>query len=157
MNFPFKKGSQADQPSSGPNGYGKTRVNGPLYPFGYGLSYTSFEFKDLKINPSKSFSQGDISISVDVTNTGKLAGDEVVQLYISDLQSSVTTYESVLRGFERISLSPNETKTVEFKLKPEDLAIYDKDMNFVVEPGMFKVKIGNSSEDIKLTGDLEIK
>jgi beta-glucosidase len=73
------------------------------------------------------------------------------------LQSSVTTYESVLRGFERISLSPNETKTVEFKLKPEDLAIYDKDMNFVVEPGMFKVKIGNSSEDIKLTGDLEIK
>jgi beta-glucosidase len=157
LNFPFKKGSQADQPSSGPNGYGKTRVNGPLYPFGYGLSYTSFEFKDLKINPSKSFSQGDISISVDVTNTGKLAGDEVVQLYISDLQSSVTTYESVLRGFERISLSPNETKTVEFKLKPEDLAIYDKDMNFVVEPGMFKVKIGNSSEDIKLTGDLEIK
>jgi beta-glucosidase len=157
LNFPFKKGSQADQPSSGPNGYGKTRVNGPLYPFGYGLSYTSFEFKDLKINPSKSFSQGDISISVDVTNTGKLAGDEVVQLYISDLQSSVTTYESVLRGFERVSLSPNETKTVEFKLKPEDLAIYDKDMNFVVEPGMFKVKIGNSSEDIKLTGDLEIK
>ncbi len=157
LNFPFKKGSQADQPSSGPNGYGKTRVNGPLYPFGYGLSYTSFEFKNLKINPSQSFNQGEISIVVDVTNTGKLTGDEVVQLYISDLQSSVTTYEYVLRGFERVSLTPNETKTVEFKIKPEDLAIYDKDMNFVVEPGMFKVKIGNSSTDIKLTGDLEIK
>nr|WP_294897912.1 glycoside hydrolase family 3 N-terminal domain-containing protein [uncultured Pedobacter sp.] len=157
LNFPFKKGSQADQPTSGPNGYGKTRVNGPLYPFGYGLSYTSFSFKNLKINPASSFNQGDILVSVDVTNTGKLKGDEVVQLYISDEQSSVTTYDSVLRGFERLSLSPNETKTVEFKLRPDDLAIYDKDMNFVVEPGMFKVKIGNSSQDIKLTGNLEIK
>ncbi|MBK0383917.1 glycoside hydrolase family 3 C-terminal domain-containing protein [Pedobacter sp. SD-b] len=155
LNFPFKKGSQLDQP--GPKVYGKTRLNGPLYPFGYGLSYTSFEFKNLKINPSQSFNQGDISIYVDVTNTGKLKGDEVVQLYISDEQSSLTTYDSVLRGFERVSLSPNETKTVEFKLKPNDLAIYDKDMNFVVEPGMFKVKIGNSSQDIKLTKELEIK
>lgn len=157
LNFPFKKGSQADQPSEGPNGYGNTRVNGSLYPFGFGLSYTSFEFKNLKINPSKTFDQSHIVVTVDVTNTGKWEGDEVVQLYLTDEQSSVTTYEAVLRGFERVHLMPNETKTVQFILKPDDLAIYDQNMNRLVEPGIFKIKIGDSSENIILTGELEIK
>ncbi|RZK59889.1 MAG: beta-glucosidase, partial [Pedobacter sp.] len=157
LNFPFKKGSHAGQPSEGPNGYGKTSVNGALYPFGFGLSYTSFSFKNLKLTPSETHSQGNVSVTVEITNTGLVKGDEVVQLYITDEQSSVTTYASVLRGFERVSLSPGETKLVSFKVTPDDLAIYDKDMNWVVEPGAFKVKIGTSSEDIKLTADLVIK
>ncbi len=157
LNFPYKKGSHAGQPSEGPNGYGKTSVNGALYPFGFGLSYTSFDFKNLNVTPSEIFNQKEIMVTVEVSNTGKVKGDEVVQLYITDEQSSVTTYAAVLRGFERVNLLPGETKTVSFKIVPSDLAIYDKNMNLVVEPGVFKIKIGNSSEHIKLSTDLVVK
>ncbi len=151
LNFPFKPGSQAGQgKNDDPNGIGKTRVLGALYPFGYGLSYTTFEFSNLLVNPPQTLSQGNVQVSVNVKNTGSLKGDQVVQLYLKDLVSSVTTYESVLRGFERVSLAPGETKTVKFTLKPDDLAILDKNMNWTVEPGKFEVLIGNSSEDIKL-------
>ena len=156
LNFPFKPGSQADQPGKGPNGYGNTRVNGPLYPFGFGLSYTTFEYKNLVVDPLKQGTEGQINVSVDVTNTGKRKGDEIVQLYVSDLVSSVTTYVSQLRGFERVSLNPGETKTVHFILKPEDLELLNKDMHWVVEPGMFEVKIGSSSEDIRLKKQFEM-
>ncbi|MET4082757.1 beta-glucosidase [Pedobacter sp. UYP30] len=149
FNFPFKNGSHANQPSSGPNGYGNTRVNDALYPFGYGLSYTTFKYSNLVV-PAKIRNQEDIQIKVDVTNTGTRKGDDVVELYLKDMVSSVTTYESDLRGFERISLNPGETKTVTFKLKPDDLALLDKNMNWTVEPGAFEVRIGQSSEDIKL-------
>nr|WP_249665498.1 glycoside hydrolase family 3 N-terminal domain-containing protein [Mucilaginibacter sp. Bleaf8] len=157
LNFPFKPASQASQPTSGPNGYGKTSVNGALYPFGYGLSYTTFAYSNLVVNQPALNSQSDITVRVDVTNTGKVKGDEVVQLYLKDLVSSVTTYESVLRGFERITLQPGETKTVKFVLHPDDLAILDKNMNWTVEPGKFRVMIGSSSEDIKLKQEFEIK
>lgn len=150
LNFPFKPGSHANQPSDGPNGYGKTRVNGPLYPFGFGLSYTQFSYSNLVVSPESQASQGIIEVSVDVENTGKVKGDEVVQLYIKDLVSSVTTYESQLRGFERISLEQGEKKTVRFRLRPDDLALYDQNMNWVVEPGTFEVMIGSSSADIRL-------
>jgi beta-glucosidase len=116
FNFPYKPGSQADQPTSGPNGYGKTSVNGALYPFGYGLSYSTFEYKNLQVTPGKANNQADIKVSVDITNTGKVKGDEVVQLYLKDEVSSVTTYEFDLRGFERVKLAPGETKTVNFYL-----------------------------------------
>lgn len=156
LNFPFKPGSQAGQPGAGPNRSGNTRVLGPLYPFGYGLSYTTFEYSDLVITRKSLNSQADIQVSFKVKNIGKRVGDEVVQLYLKDEVSSVTTYESILRGFDRIQLKPNETKTVNFTLQPDDLAILDKNMNWTVEPGTFKVMIGSSSVDIRLSESFEI-
>ena len=156
LNFPYKKGSHNGQPGDGPNGFGNTAVVGALYPFGYGLSYTTFEYKNLTVTPDKQFGQGNIEVNVEVTNTGKIKGDEVVQLYLKDMLTSVTTYESVLRGFERVTLNPGETKTVKFILQPKDLELLDKNMNWVIEPGVFKVKIGSSSEDIRLTKEFTI-
>lgn len=149
MNFPFKPSSQAGQPGDGPNGYGRTAVVGPLYPFGYGLSYTQFAYSHLTVSPEQQKPQGDIRVSIDVTNTGALKGDEVVQLYLKDLVSSVTVYDSQLRGFERITLQPGETKTVQFTLHPDDLSLLDKNMHRVVEPGDFEIRVGSSSEDIR--------
>lgn len=150
LNFPFKPGSHAGQPGDGPNGYGKTAVYGALYPFGYGLSYTTFGYSNLVVKSETGHTQGPVQVSVDVSNTGSLAGDEVVQLYMKDLYSSVTVYESQLRGFERVHLEPGETKTVLFTLKPSDLELLDKNMEWVVEPGDFQICIGSSSEDIRL-------
>ncbi|MFD0765249.1 glycoside hydrolase family 3 N-terminal domain-containing protein [Mucilaginibacter lutimaris] len=148
FNFPFKPNSQIGQ--GGKNGWGHTSVNGALYPFGYGLSYTKFEYSNLQVSPEKGQSQGDVTVTVDVTNTGQRKGDDVVQLYLKDDVSSVTNYEYDLRGFERVTLNPGEKKTVTFTLHPDDLALLDKNMNWTVEPGTFQVWIGASSEDIKL-------
>jgi beta-glucosidase len=148
FNFPFKPNSQAGQ--GGQNSWGHTSVNGALYPFGYGLSYTQFEYSNLQVSPEKGQSQGDVTVTVDVTNTGQRKGDDVVQLYLKDDISSVTTYEYDLRGFERVNLNPGEKRTVTFTLHPDDLALLDKNMNWTVEPGTFQVWIGSSSEDIKL-------
>lgn len=145
--FPFKPGS--DESSS-------TSVYGVLYPFGHGLSYTTFSYGDLKISPLRQGVQGDINISCKIKNTGKIKGDEVVQLYLQDEVSSVTTYTKVLRGFERISLEAGEEQMVHFRLRPQDLGLWDKNMNFRVEPGKFKVMIGSSSTDIRLHGRFEI-
>jgi beta-glucosidase len=148
FNFPFKPNSQAGQ--GGKNSWGHTSVNGALYPFGYGLSYTKFEYSNLRVSPENGQSQGDVTVTVDVTNTGLRKGDDVVQLYLKDDVSSVTTYEYDLRGFERVSLNPGERKTVTFTLHPDDLALLDKNMNWTVESGTFQVWIGSSSQDIKL-------
>ncbi len=145
--FPFKPGS--DESSS-------TSVYGALYPFGHGLSYTTFTYSDLHISPSHQGVQGDIHISCKIKNTGKTKGDEVVQLYLRDEISNVTTYTKVLRGFERISLEAGEEQTVHFRLRPQDLGLWDKNMNFRVEPGSFKVMLGASSTDIRLHGQFEI-
>lgn len=145
--FPFKPGS--DESSS-------TSVYGALYPFGHGLSYTTFTYSDLHISPSHQGVQGDIHISCKIKNTGKTKGDEVVQLYLRDEISSVTTYTKVLRGFERISLEAGEEQTVHFRLRPQDLGLWDKNMNFRMEPGSFKVMLGASSTDIRLHGQFEI-
>lgn len=145
--FPFKPGS--DESSS-------TSVYGALYPFGHGLSYTTFTYSDLHISPSYQGVQGDIHVSCKIQNTGKIKGDEVVQLYLRDEISSVTTYTKVLRGFERISLEAGEEQTVHFRLRPQDLGLWDKNMNFRVEPGSFKVMLGASSTDIRLHGQFEI-
>ena len=145
--FPFKPGS--DESSS-------TSVYGALYPFGHGLSYTTFTYSDLHISPSHQGVQGDIHVSCKIKNTGKIKGDEVVQLYLRDEISSVTTYTKVLRGFERISLKAGEEQTVHFRLRPQDLGLWDKNMNFRVEPGSFKVMLGASSTDIRLHGQFEI-
>ena len=155
-NFPFKPGSHAGQPGDGPNGFGKTNVYGALYPFGHGLSYTTFAYSNLMVTPEKSNSENDISVSVDITNSGKYKGDEVVQLYLKDEVSSVTVYETQLRGFERITLNSGETKRVHFNLKQDDLKLLDKDMKWLVEPGFFEVQIGSSSEDIRLKKRFEV-
>jgi len=149
MNFPSKPGAQTDQ--------GETaRLKGKLYPFGYGLSYTTFAYSNLKISPQKENAQGTINVTFDVKNTGQREGDEVVQLYINEKVTDVTTYEKQLRGFERVHLKPGETKNINFTLTPDDLSIWNRDMHFVVEPGIFKVMVGASSEDIKLNSEFEI-
>src|SRR5260370_908755 len=148
FNFPTKPNAQWEGE--------KTRVNGALYYFGHGLSYTTFTYSNLRVSPLVQNPRGDVTVSVDVKNSGAREGDEVVQLYTRDLLSSVTTYEKNLRGFERIRLMPGETKAVKFVLKPNDLALWDRTMHFVVEPGKFKVMIGSSSEDIRLHAEFEI-
>jgi beta-glucosidase len=148
FNFPTKPNAQWEKE--------KSRVNGALYYFGHGLSYTTFEYNDLKIMPLKQNPNGNITVTFNVKNTGKLAGDEIVQLYTRDVVSSVTTYEMNLRGFERIHLKPGESKAVSFRLRPEDLELLDANMKWIVEPGMFKVMVASSSQDIRLTGEFEI-
>ena len=150
LNFPFKPGSHGRQPKSGPNGSGSTRVIGELYPFGFGLSYTTFAYSDLQVSPLQQSTQGDYTVRFRVTNTGQRAGDEVVQLYIRDKVSSVITYDSQLRGFERISLQPGESKEVTFRLAPSDLQLLDRHMQWTVEPGEFEILVGASSKDIRL-------
>ena len=123
---------------------------GTLYPFGYGLSYTTYSYANLEVEAPKQGTQGEVKVSVDVTNTGKRAGEEIVQLYIRDLVSSVVTYDSQLRGFEKVYLVPGETKRIHFVLKPEALEILDRNMEWKVEPGDFEILVGASSEDIRL-------
>lgn len=153
LNFPYKPGSHAG--ASGYAGRG-ARVTGVLYPFGHGLSYTEFKYHNLKIAPDKQGPAGNVSISLEVENVGERKGDEVVQLYINDVVSSVTTYAQELRGFRRITLDPGTKKTVTFTLTPDDLSMLNPNMERVVEPGTFEVMVGSSSEDIRLRGSFEI-
>lgn len=156
-NFPYKPYSQKGQAHEGPNGTGDSRIVTELYPFGFGLSYTKFKIDNLKINNQLSTKSGNLTAECTIKNTGKVLGDEVVQLYIQDKYSSVTTYEWQLRGFERVKLKPGETKKLKFKLTPKDLELLNRDMKFVVEPGVFKLRIGNSSVNSQLETEFEIK
>jgi len=128
----------------------------PLYPFGYGLSYTSFAYSNLRIEPGDIHTEGNARVSVDVKNTGSRAGVETVQLYTHEAFASVSTPVKQLHGFERVSLAPGETKTVAFTLTPEDLQLLNQDMHWVVEPGQFEIMVGKSSEDIELHGTLHV-
>lgn len=118
----------------------------PLYPFGYGLSYTEFAYSNLRVSPDRIGPAGTLTVSVDVENVGEKAGDEVVQLYLRDLVGSVTTPIKALKGFERIHLEPGQKETVTFTLGPEHLALLDRNFDWVVEPGTFEVMVGGSSE-----------
>ena len=122
----------------------------PLYAFGYGLSYTTFAIDNLRLAKKRIKRDGSTRVLADVTNTGGREGTEVVQLYIRDLVSSVTRPVKELKGFQRISLQPGETKTVAFDVTPESLAFYDVNMKYAVEPGQFEIMIGNSSRDCDL-------
>ena len=157
FNFPAKPASQVDGGKNpGPDG-NMSRVNGALYPFGYGLSYTTFEYSDIQISPKVITPNETATVTLKVTNTGDMAGDEVVQLYTRDVLSSVTTYEKNLAGFERVHLQPGETKEVKFTIDRKHLELLDADMKWVVEPGEFVVMAGSSSEDIRQTTVLNVE
>jgi beta-glucosidase len=129
----------------------------PLFPFGHGLSYTTFKYSDLKLTTDKIKTDGEVTVSVKIKNTGARAGDEVVQLYVHQEKSSVKVPVKMLRGFQRINLQPDETKTVTFTLPASKLAIWDETTHgFVVEPGTFDVMVGASSADIRLKNQIEV-
>ncbi|MGO1242738.1 MAG: beta-glucosidase BglX [Sphingobacterium sp.] len=125
--------------------------NDPLYPFGYGLSYTTFSYSDIHLSNTKINSGESLTASVQVTNTGKYDGQEVVQLYIRDLVASQTRPIKELKGFKKIALNKGESKTVEFTISPEDLKFYNQQLEFSSEPGVFKVFIGTDSQDLQET------
>jgi beta-glucosidase len=151
MNFPTKPAAN-DEPTA------KNRVNvaGLLWPFGHGLSYTTFKYSDLEISPQQTGTNAAVTVSFKVTNTGTRAGDDIPQCYVNDVVSSVTTWEKRLAGFDRIRLAPGETKTVTYTLGPDNLYLWNAAMQRVVEPGSFKVMIGASSTDLRLTGTFEV-
>lgn len=149
FNFPYKPSSQVDGGNKPGLEGDMSRVNGALYPFGYGLSYTTFEYSGLTVSPERITPKQETTVRFSVKNTGNVAGDEVVQLYIRDLLSSVTTFEKNLCGFERVHLAPGESKVVTFKILPRDLELMNRKGDWVVEPGEFKLMVGASSEDIR--------
>jgi beta-glucosidase len=129
----------------------------PLWAFGHGLGYTRFEYGNLQVSPKKIRPGENVQVSVDVTNAGSRTGDEVVQLYLDDIVSSVSTPVKELRRFEKVPLKPGERKTVRFGLTAEDMTILDRNLQPVIEPGSFEVMVGASSEDIRLRGMFEVE
>lgn len=158
--FPARNGAHGGQSKGhNPNGWGSSRVQGPLYPLGHGLSYTTFEYANLKIEPAKPTENDPITITCQVTNTGEHEGDNVVQLYLRDAVGSLAPYTKILRGFERVPLKAGETKTVTFTLDPKrDLKMMGPEFKWIVEPGLFEVMIAESSSDeaIKQKGSFTI-
>jgi len=128
----------------------------PLFPFGHGLSYTRFEYVKVELSAAQVPPTGTIDVRVEVKNVGPRPGEEVVQLYVHDVVASVTRPVKQLKGFQRLALAPGETRRVTFHLDVGQMAFYDRDMEFVVEPGRVEVLVGSSSEDIRLTGSFEI-
>ena len=128
----------------------------PLWPFGFGLSYTKFEYSDLKIARKELTEKDNIEVTVKIRNTGKVTGKEVVQLYINDKISSVTTPVKVLKGFIKTEVKPGGTVTLNFRVPCKELGLWDKNMNYVVEPGEFEIMIGASAEDIRLKDSINL-
>jgi beta-glucosidase len=141
-------------------GYGFQYVDmsaSPLYNFGFGLSYTTFDYSGLVIDPQLTGTSGDIKVSAVITNSGKREGGEVVQLYIEDMISSLSTPVMKLTGFEKIRLKAGESSRVTFRISPDQLSFYNQNLEKVVEPGMFRVMVGGSSDRISLTGEFELQ
>lgn len=161
LTFPQREGQLPLNYNHKPTGRGDEYLDlsgEPLFPFGHGLSYTTFEYSDLKFSSPVISPEENIFVSCKVTNTGKISGDEVVQLYLHDLLTSdVTRPINELKGFERISLDAGETKEVRFELTPNDLSHLDIQMKRIVEPGDFRIMLGSSSKDIRLKGIFNVK
>jgi beta-glucosidase len=130
--------------------------NSPKFPFGYGLSYTTFEYSDLKLSKSKMKSREIIEVSFQLKNTGELAGEEVVQLYLKDKVGSVVRPIIELKDFQKIKLIEGETKELKFSIDKEKLSFYNNELEWGTEPGDFDLMIGSSSEDIRLRGSFEL-
>jgi beta-glucosidase len=157
FNFPFKPASHAAQEKQAdPNGFGNSMAEGALYPFGHGLGYSAFEYSGLEIFPARIPADGEVTVKCDIRNTGERAGDEVAQLYFHQETGSVTTYELNLCGFERVHIAAGETKKLQFKFPASALELINRQGRRVVEPGTFKVMVGASSEDLRLTGAFEV-
>ncbi|HWB94306.1 MAG TPA: glycoside hydrolase family 3 N-terminal domain-containing protein [Puia sp.] len=131
--------------------------NTPLFVFGHGLSYTTFKYSGLRVSPAVIRPNGVADVQVTITNTGSVSGAEIAQLYVRDLVSSVTTPGIALKGFSRVMLNPGESKTVHFSVGPDALSLWNRQMKRVVEPGEFKIMVGSSSADIRLTDSLTVK
>ena len=160
ITFPVFEGQLPLVYNHKPTGRGDDYINltgQPLFPFGYGLSYTTFDYSDMKLSKSVIKEDETVTVSCKITNTGNLAGDEVVQLYIRDELASLARPVMELKSFERIHLKPGESKTVSFEITPEALQMYDINMKKVVEPGDFRIMIGASSKDIRLRGILKVE
>jgi beta-glucosidase len=160
ITFPMAEGQLPLYYNHKPTGRGDDYVDltgMPLFPFGFGLSYTTFEYSDLRIEPSAIDAAGTVAVRCRITNTGARAGDEVVQLYVRDVLATVARPVMELRGFTRIHLRPAESRDVTFALGSDDLRMLGGDLRWVVEPGAFRVMIGASSEDIRLRGEFTVK
>ena len=160
LTFPMAEGQLPLSYNHKPTGRGDDYVDltgMPLFPFGFGLSYTTFEYSNLRIEPAAIDATGTAMVRCTVRNTGSRAGDEVVQLYVRDLLASVARPILELKGFQRLSLDRGAAREVSFRLGPEELRMLDRERKWVVEPGAFRVLIGASSQDIRLRGELIVK
>jgi beta-glucosidase len=160
ITFPVSEGQLPLYYNHKPTGRGDDYVDltgMPAFPFGFGLSYTTFEYSGLTIEPAEIDPSGTAAVRCTVKNTGTRAGDEVVQLYVRDVLGSVARPVMELKGFARVSLAPGESKDVRFTLGPEHLRMLDKDLRWIVEPGAFRVMVGASSKDIRLRGELMVR
>jgi len=159
INYPGEKGQvfYGEGIFVGYRYYDKKKIE-PLFPFGHGLSYTTFVYSNLRLSASEIDADETLQVSVDVQNTGTRAGKEVVQLYVRDVEAGVMRPEKELKGFQKIALDPGETKTVTFTLDREALSYYDPVQKaWVAEAGEFEVLIGSSSRDIRLRGTFTLK
>jgi beta-glucosidase len=129
----------------------------PLFAFGHGLSYTQFEYSGLEIAPEAVGPEGEVTVSFQVKNSGEREGDEVIQLYLRDLLASVTRPVKELKGFRRVRLAAGQSVRVTFTVKAALMAFYDDQRRFGVEPGVVEVMVGSASDDIRLTGQFEIR
>jgi Fibronectin type III-like domain len=138
-------------------GYDYVEMSGkPLFPFGFGLSYTKFEYSDLLVDPKQITPDGKVLVSVDIRNSGGRDGSETVQLYLHDVAASVARPLKELKGFQRVTLKAGEKRTVRFELTKDHLYLIDRKMKNIVEPGIFEVLVGGSSDDIRLRSDFEV-
>ncbi len=160
ITFPVSEGQLPLSYDHKPTGRGDDYVDltgMPLFPFGFGLSYTTFEYSDLELTPATMGASDSATVRCAVRNSGTRAGDEVVQLYVRDELASVAQPVEALKAFKRVHLDPGARTTVEFTLGPKDLRLLNRDMQWVVEPGAFRVLVGSSSKDIRLRGELTVR
>ena len=144
------------QPTGRGDDYGNL-TGQPLFPFGFGLSYTTFDYSNLQITPDTIAPAGSATVRCTVTNAGSRAGDEVVQLYIHDVLATAGRPVMQLEGFRRVHLAPGQSMPVEFRLGPDELHLVSQQNKWVVEPGEFRVMVGASSKDIRLRGFLTVR
>jgi len=159
ITFPLSSGQIPLYYNTKPSGRGYDYVDMPgkaLFPFGHGLSYTTFEYGNLTLSSNPIHANQGVRVSVDIGNAGKVKGDEVIQLYIHDEAASVARPIKELKGFKRVTLEPGEKKTVSFDLTQGELALLDQHMKWVVEPGRFQILVGSSSSDIRCRADLDV-